>query len=276
MTTPTGRPRESFDSSASSNLLRGVPAATAFGYAFAHPFQAFRYLTLNTRVCRALGVSKSNLESWRNDLFQKDGLPVILKERYERVTREAVDSYSGGANIGPTNEVLYYFVRAIRPTTIVETGVAAGFSSAYLLQGLRDNGTGHLFSIDLPNTDPHGYVNESGRLDSVHVSSAKETGCVIPEHLRDRWTLTLGRSADVLPEICNPARVIEIFFHDSDHAYANMMREFSLAWPCLRPGGWLLSDDISWNTAFVDFAKSQNSKPFYWGRGRGALQRVVR
>ena len=44
----------------------------------------------------------------------------------------------------------YLLVRLIKPKCIVETGVSAGVSSAYILQALQDNEKGMLYSIDLP------------------------------------------------------------------------------------------------------------------------------
>lgn len=45
----------------------------------------------------------------------------------------------------------------------------------------------------------------------------------------------------------------DIFIHDSEHSYQNMMFEFSWAANNVRPGGLILSDDVSWNDAFEDF-----------------------
>ncbi|MBS7618991.1 hypothetical protein KEJ25_10485, partial [Candidatus Bathyarchaeota archaeon] len=45
---------------------------------------------------------------------------------------------------------LYLIVRVLRPKYVVETGVSAGRSSAFILCGLCDNGEGELYSID-PN-----------------------------------------------------------------------------------------------------------------------------
>jgi len=46
---------------------------------------------------------------------------------------------------------LYNLIRDTRPSIVVETGVASGVSTAYILQALEDNRKGKLYSIDLPN-----------------------------------------------------------------------------------------------------------------------------
>ena len=49
-------------------------------------------------------------------------------------------------------ELIYVIVRLLRPNCIVETGVAAGVSSTFILEALNRNDRGELYSIDLPST----------------------------------------------------------------------------------------------------------------------------
>lgn len=46
--------------------------------------------------------------------------------------------------------LLYFLVRKIKPSIIVETGVAAGWSSLFILRALSKNGKGKLYSSDFP------------------------------------------------------------------------------------------------------------------------------
>src|SRR6266403_4839363 len=48
---------------------------------------------------------------------------------------------------------LYVICRALEPEVVIETGVASGLSSAYILKALSDNVRGRLYSVDLPNAD---------------------------------------------------------------------------------------------------------------------------
>ncbi len=57
---------------------------------------------------------------------------------------------------------LYAIVRSLKPETVLETGVASGLASAYILLALRQNKKGKLYSIDLPSegwaeSHPDGY-----------------------------------------------------------------------------------------------------------------------
>lgn len=231
---------------------------------------ALEFITIDVRLSKALHVSPSHIREFRKLLVGVNRLPEQLVQRFRLRGNSSVGRPAG--SVGPTDETLYTIVRAIRPRIVVETGVAAGFSSAYLLQALHDNGFGELLSIDPPTTNPIGGPNEDGVLDGAHVAHADDTGFVIPPHLRDRWTLLLGDSKNLLPKVLSSHPLIDVFFHDSSHSYEHMLWEYRLAWSHIRPGGWLLSDDINWNRAFTDFSHEANLRPFTWGaRHKGGL-----
>ena len=247
-------------------------ARQAIRTALSHPSSVFALAVLDFRISKALGVPRRRIVEWRKKLVDVDQLPRQLVQQYNLSTGRSIGGYSGGTTIGTTNEILYYFVRALRPGIIVETGVASGFSSAYLLQALHDNEYGALFSIDLPTTDPRGRLNEDGVREGVYVASPDQTGAAVPTALRDRWTLLLGSSQEVLPEFLDRHDSIGLFFHDSSHSREYMLWEYHQAWPHILPGGWLLSDDINWNSAFHDFSREVNAIPFTWERGhRGGV-----
>lgn len=159
---------------------------------------------------------------------------------------------------------LYAMVRKARPRVIVETGVCNGFSSSFILAALDRNAEGQLYSLDLPEIageiapvaeQSHGKVFWEGKLGAV-IPPGEQSGWIIPDRLRSRWHLTLGRTQETLPPLLRELGEIDLFFHDSEHSYECMTFEFSAAWPVLRPGGILLADDYSWNEAMADFARA--------------------
>lgn len=133
-----------------------------------------------------------------------------------------------------------------RPSIVLETGVAMGFTTAVILAALEDNGAGELHSIDLPplQVDPAAFVGE-----------------VVPEPLRGRWTLHVGPSRTLLGPLARRLAPIDVFVHDSDHSYAAQHEEYLRVWPHLAPGGCLISDDVS-NPAFVEFAGQVAERPY--------------
>jgi len=153
----------------------------------------------------------------------------------------------------PYHWFYYLLVRWMKPERIIETGVWYGLSSAFLLQGLHDNGCGGLYSIDLPNVS---YVNETGHVFRDYVGDESNTGCLVPESLRSRWYLTLGSTQSKLPPLLDSLKEVDLFIRDSEHTYATMMFEFRSVWPHLKKAGVLVSDDAHQNNAFRDFARS--------------------
>ena len=142
--------------------------------------------------------------------------------------------------------LLYLICKILKPKKVVETGVAYGLSSSYILQALHENNQGKLFSID--------YAFKPW--ESKHM-----IGSMIPENLRYRWKLIYGTSSKKLKPLLNSIKPIDIFIHDSAHTYNNMNSEYQTAWNFLRKDGLLISDDVGSNNAFYDFTNQKNLKP---------------
>ena len=157
--------------------------------------------------------------------------------------------------IGQTpGTVLYVICRKKRPDNVLETGVASGISSAHILGALEANQHGQLYSIDL---------NAWQKIPS---------GWMIPDYLRHRWRLIQGTSSETMAPLLKKVREIDIFFHDSDHSYENMRREFETAWEHLKIGGLLLSHNIDYSDAFADFCRDHEVKGLTLGNMGGIVK----
>jgi len=160
-------------------------------------------------------------------------------------------------------------VRKFRPEIVIETGVPRGISSAYVLLALQQNGTGQLYSIDLPvrtvavEDDPN---RESFRYELADGQTHKhyEEGHVVPESPKDCWTLILEDARKALPELMEKLQTIDFFYYESLHSYDHMKFEFETAWPHLKEGGLQLSDDVLWNNAFHEICKLYGKKPIIY------------
>lgn len=230
--------------------------------ALRHPVRAWSFLSRGRgRLVRA--VRAVLLARWTGHeagevmaLFQElddEGFPARIRRRKGPQSR-------GESQHG---DVLYALCRLLRPRAVVETGVCSGVSSAYLLRALAENGTGHLHSVDLPELEAlvgHGPGGSATRPVAL-VPEGKEAGWAVPEELRERWTLHRGRTRDLLPGVLEAVGPVDLFLHDSEHSYENMVWEYRTVWPVLRPGGWLVSDDVWWNGAFRDFAAEVTGSP---------------
>lgn len=171
---------------------------------------------------------------------------------------EGTDSI--GANLYAKHVLLQYaIVRAFKPDCVLETGVANGVSSSYLLLAMEHNQKGALHSID---------VN-----DGSFLPPGKCVGWIVPEWLRHRWKLYLGDARELLPAILKDLNSLDIFIHDSLHSYEHMKFEYEQAYPYLRGGGILISDDALWNRAFPEFAQMVRAPMARVIRGIGVLQK---
>ncbi|SRR5579884_73797 len=120
-------------------------------------------------------------------------------------------------------------VRLTRPSTIVETGVHDGLSTAVTLNALHKNGAGRLFSIDLPSVDlPIG---------------GEGPGWLVPEELKDRWKLYIGDARRLLPRLVRQIGSVDLFIHDSNHTAKHQEFEYRTVRPYLSKHGLLAGDD---------------------------------
>jgi predicted O-methyltransferase YrrM len=127
-----------------------------------------------------------------------------------------------------TAALIYTMVRLIRPTMMVETGVADGLSTALTLAAMGENGHGNLHSIEIAN----------------------DVGALVTD--RTRWTLhiTFENNPAATARLIRSFAPIDVFLHDGDHRYPQQSVEYATAWAALRPGGWLVSDDVDYSYAF--------------------------
>ena len=158
-------------------------------------------------------------------------------------------------------------MRKQRPEVAVETGVCNGVSTAFLLAALDRNEKGVLHSIDLPefagrDYEPGDFWEGKG---GAVVPVDKEPGWMIPTDLTRRWRFTVGRSQDLLKPLLDEVGPVDFFMHDSEHSYECMSFEFRSAFPALRPGGVLVSDDFDWNDAFAELVEGHRLSPLRLG-----------
>jgi predicted O-methyltransferase YrrM len=128
-------------------------------------------------------------------------------------------------------------VRHLPAAKVVETGVARGLTSRIILEAMERSGTGRLWSIDLPATDP-----------TVH----DEIAVAVPDRLCRNWTYIAGTSRRVLPKLLEQIAPIDLFVHDSSHTRRNVLFELGTAWAAIRRGA-VVADDVEQNAGFASF-----------------------
>jgi predicted O-methyltransferase YrrM len=134
---------------------------------------------------------------------------------------------------------VWCLVRHVRPTHVVETGVARGFTTRVILEALERNADGHLWSIDAPP--------------ALKPELREQVGEAVLDRLHHRWSYIKGSSARRLPGLLSQLETIDLFIHDSRHTERNVRFELDHAWATVRPGGALVVDDIDLNWGFRSF-----------------------
>ena len=254
--------------------------ASNVAFALRHPREASlvvlygKWGILLDRVAHLAGASGSTARGIFNEISSDSPIERHIREELQ----EAGGGYRAEVRFRDAY-CLYTFCRLVRPRTVIETGVATGVSSAFILQALEENSIGTLHSIDLPRYQTHPSSDESdcslrSEPGGPIIPLGKEPGFVVPTELRKRWNLALGPSEELLPRLVSQVGDIDLFFHDSAHTYEMMTFEFETVWPKIREGGLLLSHDVEWNSAFSDFGARMREKPvFLRGTGIGGLRK---
>lgn len=218
------------------------------------------------------------------DRLQKEFVQTFFEEpeyyQYCSQFEDHWDEFDFDSQIGDIslNDARNYYalVRATEPNRIVETGVSNGLSTLCLLLALNDNDHGHLYSVDYPlradeslaDFREETWADYSGS----EIPADKDPGWIIPDYLRNQWTLSIGKSQRELPRLRTEIESIDMFVHDSEHSEPCMMFEYELAWEWLTDGGILLSDDITWNSVFQTFISVRNPEYGYMSPNVGYLR----
>ena len=172
--------------------------------------------------------------------------------------RVGLASYAGWSDCDRAQaQAIWCIIAHLRPATVLETGVAHGITSRVVLEGLERNGSGQLWSVDLPAVDP-----------ALH----SEIGVAVPEDLRSRWTYVAGSSRERLPHVLANLQRLDLFVHDSLHTERNLRFELDSAWPLVRPGGVVVVDDIDHSLGFRRFVEWAAPSAWFAARkvtGRG-------
>ena len=140
---------------------------------------------------------------------------------------------------------VWCLVRHLRPSKVVETGVARGITTRFVLEAFEANGHGHLWSVDLPPVSP--------------APAREQIGMAVPDRLRNRWTYVRGSSRRRLAKLLAQTGQIDVFIHDSKHTQRNLLFELGLAWNALRPAGVVIADDIDLNCGFHVFQSAHET-----------------
>jgi len=144
-----------------------------------------------------------------------------------------------GIDLGGSGHValLFLLTLRLRPKAVLETGVAAGHSSYAILQAIKENGSGFLYSSDFPY---------------FRIRNSKSyVGIVVPEDLRNRWQLFVDGDDVNVPKILSLSKDrFQLVHYDSDKRKKSRRKFFDLVRPYMDNQSVLIFDDIQDDLSF--------------------------
>jgi len=216
-----------------------------------------RLIVLLTKVFRRIFDKKGRINKNKNIKFIKENLSSLndfLVQTDEKIYLESLEFSKqlhkdskkklnlishelggGGAYI-----LLYFITRYTKPKNILETGVAAGFSSQSFLKAISANSNGTLYSSDFPYfrlKKPEKYI-----------------GILVDENLKKNWNLRVeGDIKNIKNFIKIIVGKINFFHYDSDKTYNGRSRIFKLLDLKIDNNTNIIIDDIQDNSFFFDY-----------------------
>ena len=167
-------------------------------------------------------------------------LDTLLRARYIESELAFPENYAvaHGASF-----VLYAWTRLSHPQVVVETGVANGHSTFFLLHALAMNERGTLHSFDV--SEKAGSLLEDGEREPWEFH-------ILPKRDRERRFVA---SIEALG-------TVELFHHDSLHSYEWQTLEYETI-RRTSPQCLITSDDVDGSFAFVDFCERYDRRAYY-------------
>ena len=181
----------------------------------------------------------------KNRMQNKNGSSAVdqFESEYESLYANLQDRLTNpiyGINM-ESSKLLYMLVRLTTPDTVVETGVANGVSTFFILNAMKKNATGKLTSIDI-SYDVAAFLNNDEKI---------------------RWELkilnTKANPRKQFKEIMANVENLSMYLHDGDHSYLWQKMEYYYGFTTLNCGGILLSDDVDSSFAFIETFGMQGS-----------------
>ncbi len=139
--------------------------------------------------------------------------------------------------------IVYDHVRAQRPAEVLELGTAHGVGAAYLAAALTDNGAGRLTTVDFA-----GAVYDPAPEDVLARAGVTDRVGVVREFSSYTWWLK-ERVRERSDRAGNVEPLYDFVYLDGAKNWTIDGLAVVLVEKLLRPGGWLLMDDLDWTYA---------------------------
>ena len=177
---------------------------------------------------------------WGETLVATELIRESCDATISNLLSEGIDLGGGGSL-----ELLYFWTRKIRPLLVLESGVAAGWSSYAFLLALKENGSGTLLSSDLPYfriKNPESFI-----------------GILVPKELRGpHWQLEIQGDDFNIPKLLSHGSKLQLIHYDSDKRKSGRKKFLERIERYLDSDCILIMDDIQNNLAFKEYVEFKN------------------
>lgn len=166
-------------------------------------------------IANCFEIDKNLYETYVVGEIYKNKSLMELIEKRQNITNWKVTTPLGGPGTVLNGMVLYSLIRHYDMCDVLETGVAGGLYTGFLLAGLETNNW-----------------EDNGVLTSLEISDDMEkVACLLPDGLRNAkvdWYLKTGRSSleyfvDLRQR--NLKHAADLYSHDSLHTMSHMLKE---------------------------------------------------
>lgn len=146
----------------------------------------------------------------------------------------------GGGTSPVRGKELYDWVRRTRPTDCLELGFAHGVSTLYIAGALESSGQGRLTSIDREVVRDF----QPSAVEMIERAGLSHRAQLVHEATSYNWFLHGMLRRQTRDGVCTPC--YDFVFLDGAHTWEDDGLAFFLVDKLLRPGGWILFDDLDW------------------------------
>ena len=159
-------------------------------------------------------------------------------------------------------DLIYGFIRSVKPRTVLETGTWKGFSAKIITHGLFLNRFGKITCVDLEDQK---YIPFALKQDKIDKHGNGE----------DTWEKITGDILEVMPKMIEEGRKFDVIFCDDLHTEEHVKKELALFDKLIHRPGYLLFHD-AYFTAHGHIGKTVRAWaeengydhiPFYTARG---------
>ena len=159
----------------------------------------------------------------------------------QELRRECYEHYEDSAMLSGfyQGRVLAMLSKMVRPRVVLEIGTYLGYSALCFAEGLADGGK--IITLD---------VNEE--TNKVARSFAAKTKYSAQIDFR------LGPATEIIPTL---NETIDLVFIDADKP--NYSNYYNLVFDKIRPGGFIIADNVLWSGKFLEAEKDENTQALH-------------